>query len=126
MVGFLKPTAELAESDYDEDGNEIPSTKPPEPKSRFEMNIWQDRGWLYWAYREGLTEAEIMEMQMKCVGLLEDAGQHLSSSSISSQPVSSGLRAVLPTKMRHVPIAFSASAAKKCTAFGSVAVLVQQ
>ena len=103
MLGFLKPTTELE-------------------GSRFEINFWRYRGWCHWAVGCGLEEADIKEMQEECVGLLEDAGQHLSSSSISSQPFSSGLRAVLPTKMRRVPITFSASAAKKCAAFGSVAV----
>ena len=107
MLGFLKPTAELEE---------------PKPKSRFEINVWKYRAWCHWVVGCGVEEGWIMETQTDCIGLLEDAGQHLSSSSISSQPVSSGLRAVLPTKMRRVPIAFSASAAKKCAAFGSVAV----
>ena len=122
MLGFLKPIAELEEASgtwYYETGYQ---TRARAPSSRFVINLYNYRGWSHWALSQGLEEGDIMEAQMECVGLLEDAGQHLSSSSISSQPVSSGLRAVLPTKMRRVPITFSASAAKKCAAFGSVAV----
>merc|ERR1719387_147676 len=63
MLGFLKKTAELeeaAEPDYDDDGNEIPSTEPPEPKSRFEINVWNYRAWCHWAVGCGVEEGWIM------------------------------------------------------------------
>ena len=122
MLGFLKPTGELEEPDdpdYDDDGNEIPSNETV-TRSRFDMNVFKHRAWCSWAVGCGIEEGWIMETQTDCVGLLEDAEQHLKA--FSSKAVPSDPRPVFPTTMRRVPIAFSASAAEKYAAFGSAAV----